>query len=203
MNFLFDGIFSEEDITNLNEELLLEMANLSYKRTGLPYDIWIDSEGVNRKNTHYGPRIKVKVNGRFIPFEISEDPDIPDSVKNTGLTDFPYKNKIREYVIVYRKVLLAHYYKQIDDVDALNLLKTLRQASEAEIQLADIIDTRPNLRIEYQWDNEECLYRIDVMSDTRIIKTSYAMDAFYLFKELTELQKEYTPSKIINLDDSK
>ena len=198
----FDDVFSIFDVTELDEELLLEMANLSHKRTGLPYDIWIDSEGINRTNTHYGPRIKVKVDGKFIPFEISEDPDIPDSVKKTGLTDFPHKNKIREYVIAYHKVLLAHYYKQIDDLDALSLLKTLKQASEAELKLADMIDIRPNLRIEYKWNDEEYLYEINVVSDLETLKTCYAMDTTYLFKELSELQKAYTPDKIINLDNN-
>ena len=197
----FDDVFTDYDIDQLNENLLLEMANLSHTRTGLPYDIWIDSEGSDRKNTHSGPRIKVKVDGVFIPFEISDNPDIPDSIKKNGITDFPHKNNIREYVIAYRKILLAHYYKKIDDLDALSLLKTLKQASEAQTKLSDMIDERPNLRIEYKWDNEECLYKIDVVSDIETIKTSYAMDNFYLFKELSELQKEYTPNQIINLDD--
>lgn len=178
------------------------MANLSHTRTGLPYDIWIDSEGSDRKNTHNSPGIKVNVDGVFIPFEISDNPDIPDSVKKNGITDFPHKNKIREYVIAYRKILLAHYYKKIDDLDALSLLKTLKQASEAQTKLSDMIDERPNLRIEYRWDNEECLYKIDVVSDIETIKTSYAMDNFYLFKELSELQQQYIPDQIINLDDT-
>lgn len=191
----FDDVFSINDVTELNEELLLEMANLSHKRTGLPYDIWIDSEGVNRKNTHYGPRIKIKVDDRFIPFEISDDPDIPESVKKTGLVDFPHKNKIREYVSAYKKVLLAHYYKQIDDTEALNLLKTIKYAPEAEKQLELYTELWPNLRIEFNWDNQECLYVINVISDNGVIETVYAMDTFYLSKELTDLQLRYKPEK--------
>lgn len=196
----FDTVFSLNDINELNEELLLEMANLSHKRTGLPYDIWIDSEGVNRKNTHYGPRIKIKVDDKFIPFEISDNPDIPDSVKKTGIVDFPYKSKIRDYVIAYKKVLLAHYYKQIDDTTALNLLKTIKYAPEAEKQLELYTELWPNLRIEFNWDDSECLYIINVVSDNGIIETVYAMDTLYLSKELTDLQLKYKLQKTINLD---
>lgn len=195
-----DDVFSIEDITPLNEDLLLEMANLDHRRTGLPYDIWIDSVGADRNNTHNSPRIKVKVDGKFIPFEISEDPDIPESVKKTGLTDFPHKNKIREYVIAYRKVFLAHYFKQITDADALNMLKTLRRAPEAEEQLELLINEWPNLRVEYKWDEDELLYVINVLSDNGLIETIYAMDNMYLSREMNLLRVKYGPVEFINLD---
>lgn len=197
---LFDEVFSDNDVTELNEDLLLEMANLSHQKTGLPYDIWIDSEGVNRKNTHDGPRIKVKVNDQFIPFEISDNPDIPNTVKKTGVTDFLHKNKIREYVIAYKKILLAHYYKQIDDTDALNLLKTIKYASESEKQLEMYTTLWPNLRIEFRWDNDESLYVINVVSDKGVIETVYAMDTSYQSREVTELQLKYKIERTVNLD---
>lgn len=198
--FDFEDVFSIEDVTFLTEELLLEMANLDHRKTGLPYDIWIDSVGCERMNTHNSPRIKVKVDGKFIPFEISEDPDIPESVKKTGLTDFPHKNKIKEYVIAYRKVFLAHYFKQITDTDALNMLKTLRYAPEAEKKLELYTNSWPNLRAEYKWDTNELLYVINILSDNGLIETVYAMDNMYLSREMNLLRDKYGPIEFINLD---
>lgn len=198
----FDDVFSIEDITPLNEGLLLEMANLDHRRTGLPYDIWIDSLGSDRVNTHHEPRIKVKVDGRLIPFQISDNPDIPQSVKNNGITDFPHKNKIKEYVIAYKKILLAHYFKQITDVDALNMLKTIRYAPKAEQELELKLHSLSEITVEYKWDDDELLYVINVKSDNSIIDTIYAMDNMYLSKELTQLRIKYGSVEFTNLDNS-
>lgn len=78
----------------LNEQYLLEMANVKSTDTGLPYDIWIDSLGKDRDVEHNIPRIKVNVNGKYIPIEISDEPDIPESVKKMGIVDFDKKSLI-------------------------------------------------------------------------------------------------------------
>ena len=196
----FDDVIILDEVNSINEDLLLEMANLSHRRTGLPYDLWIDPQSVNRNNNHHEPRIKVNVDGKLIPFEISDNPDIPESVKRTGITDFPHKNKIKQYVIAYKKILLAHYYLKIDDVTALTLLKTIKYAPIAEENLEMYISETPNLRVEYRWDAEELLYVIEVKSDRGLIETIYAMDNMYLSRELNLLRVKYGPIDCINLD---
>ena len=41
-----------DELLILNEDALFEMANIKAKRTGLPYDLWIDSMGIDRGNEH-------------------------------------------------------------------------------------------------------------------------------------------------------
>ena len=52
------------------------MANVSKDDTDLPYDLWIDSDGKNRKAGHNSPRLKVDVDGDIIPVSIINDPQI-------------------------------------------------------------------------------------------------------------------------------
>ena len=83
------------------------MANVKSFDTGLPYDLWIDSVDADRKTSHSNPRLKVNVDGQFITMEISDNPDIPDSVKKKGITDFKNKTLIQKL----KKVLYNLYNK--------------------------------------------------------------------------------------------
>lgn len=110
---------------------LYEMAKVNKQDTKLPYDLWIDSIGKDRKNTHYLPRIKVEVNNKQIPVLIDEhNPDIPDSVKKKGIETFKDIQKIKEYIKVYYDVFMKHWNREISDREALNQLNSL----EARIQ---------------------------------------------------------------------
>lgn len=119
--FMFEEYF--EQLNNLEEDYLLEMANVNKQDTGLPYDIWIDSMGLNRNNTHNEPRIKVEVDHNLIPMTISKtNPDIPESVKKQGITTFKGINKIKDYIKKYYDVFIKHWNKELTDKQALNLL---------------------------------------------------------------------------------
>lgn len=100
----------------LDEDLFFEMANVSKEDTGLPYDIWIDSNGKDRKIGHNSPRIKVDVEGDRIPVSISNDPKILVS------KEIPKFSIIKRYIIKYLDVFLKHWNKEITDRQALNLL---------------------------------------------------------------------------------
>lgn len=182
----------------LNEDLLFEMANLEKRDTGLPYDIWIDSAGKSRSNSHSNtPRIKIDVNGDLIPVEISDNPDIPDSVKKQGVPNIPHFSEIKKYVKAYKKVFLAHYLNQISDKQALNLLGPIKLAPQSEISLSQIIDQTPNTIIKYRWDNKELLYIIEVYKDNSKVDTLYALGEYNLFKYLGELKNKYQPIDIV------
>lgn len=185
----------------LNEQLLYEMANVKSSDTGLPYDLWIDSIGVDRKNTHNNPRLKVNVDGQFIPMEISDNPDIPDSVKKKGITDFKNKALIQRYIKAYKEILLAHYNKQISDKQALSLLGTFKTADDAKLSLADIIDITPNVVIEYSYDSVNYLWCIEVYSNSKLISTSYELSEKDLFAKLNELKSKYNPTRITHRDN--
>lgn len=125
-----------EMLNNDLEASAYEMANVSKEDTGLPYDFWIDSKGEGR--TSHGPRIKVRLQGQDVPVTISDEPDIPESVRKTGVTDFPHLAEIKKYVRAYKDVLLAHYKHLISDRQALNLLSTLDQSKIQIVKLNEM-----------------------------------------------------------------
>ena len=198
---ILDKIYSLQEA--INEELLLEMANVRACDTGLPYDLWIDSCGVNRTNKHNVPRIKVNVDGNLIPIEISDNPDVPESVKKTGNNvEFKYKAVVLEYVKAYKNILLAHYNQLISDKQALNLLGNIKDAHKATQELELFTNAWPNLRIEFEWNEDELLYEISVVHDNGVLETAYALTNFEFFSKVTELQRKYTCNKMINLGNS-
>lgn len=91
-----------------------EMAIVSKKDTKLPYDIWIDSEGKNRKTKQNYPQLIIDCNGNRIPVSISENPEILVKKKISG---FP---KINSWIKKYLAVLLQHWNRKITDREALN-----------------------------------------------------------------------------------
>ncbi len=93
-----------------------EMAIVSKKDTKLPYDIWIDSEGKNRKTKQNYPRLIIDCNGNRIPVSISENPEI---LVKKNIYDFP---KINSWIKKYLAVLLQHWNREITDREALNQL---------------------------------------------------------------------------------
>lgn len=109
----------EEIIIALRESHnLYEMANVSKQDTGLPYDIWVDSAGKDRRVSH-GPRIKVAVNGksrRMPEISISDNPELKAGRPFEGM------NVVIKWVQKYKDVLLKHYNKELTDKQLLNLL---------------------------------------------------------------------------------
>lgn len=99
-------------------EKLLEMANVSKNDTKLPYDIWIDSFGKDRSVKHNVPRVKVNVDGEWIPISIEDNPKILVKRRNS----FKGEKEIIEYIKKYLNVFISHWNKEITDREALNLL---------------------------------------------------------------------------------
>lgn len=105
-----------EQLNNLNEDYLCEMANVSKEDTGLPYDLWIDSEGKDRKTQHSMPRLKVDVNGDRIPVSIEQNPKI------LADKEIPKFARVKKYIQKYYNVFIKHWNKELTDKQALNLL---------------------------------------------------------------------------------
>lgn len=105
---------------------MIEMANVSKNDTGLDYDLWIYSAGIDKKTKHNEPRIKVDVNGNRIPVSISSNPKILTSDKIKGF------NKIKDYIIKYENVLLKHWNKEYTDKQALLKLNTINDELDDE-----------------------------------------------------------------------
>ena len=135
-----------EDLNNLcEEEKLFEMANIRKDRTKLPYDIWVDSHGSNRKNKHSSNRIKIDVNGTLIPIEVSDNPSIPKSaLKNMSKVFIPHFSEVKNYIVKYKNVFLAHCDSEIDDFDLISILITSHTKEEAEEKLSELKINRKN-----------------------------------------------------------
>ena len=129
---------ANELLNNDLEASAYEMANVSKEDTGLPYDFRIDSRGQDR-GVH-APRIKVRLQGKDVPITISDNPDIPESVKKAGTNDFPHLAEVKKYVKAYKEVLLAHYKHLISDKQALNLLSTIANSDNSRIQLVKMTE---------------------------------------------------------------
>lgn len=192
-----------DELLILNEDALFEMANIKAKRTGLPYDLWIDSMGIDRGNEHcYHPRIKIRLEGStFIPIDISDDPKIPDSVLKVAGKDFINNlPTIKKYIKAYKDVLLAHYYKKIDDTQAGNLLSTIGRASEALDKLNKLLDRQRISKTLFHWDNLQYLYVIDLFnSSNELLDTIYASDSKRLNQELNNLKLIHDNLEIIEV----
>lgn len=186
----------------LNEDAIFEMTNIQAKRTGLPYDLWINSVGVDRGNEHSNTtRVKIRLEGNaFIPLEISDDPKIPESVLKVAGNDFINNlPKIKKYIKSYKEILLAHYYKKIDDTQAGNLLSTLGRASDALYKLNKLIDKQRIGKATIYFDNLQLIYVIELFnSSDELLDTIYASDSKRLNIEVNNLKSVYKDIEIEN-----
>lgn len=115
-----------EQLRQINEDQLWEMANLHPRDTGLPVIVWADS---NRQMKH-GLRIKFQNSysdktdsSSLVPMTISEDPQIPVQVKlRISKADL---QKVQQWVILNKDLLVAYAEEKITTKDFVNSLKTL------------------------------------------------------------------------------
>lgn len=110
-----------------NDAFAMTMA--SKEDTGLPYDFWIYNKGAKAKGNSRA-HIIVQVFDNPIPILVSDEPDIAESAKQSGIKDFPYLTEIKEYVKAYAKILIAHYYDEITDKKVLTMLSTIDKAND-------------------------------------------------------------------------
>lgn len=102
----------------LQSRTLQEMANVIKEETGLPYDVWLDSQGRLRPLQHKFPRLKVIVDGKMIPVSI-------DKFQPAILVDakIPKFGKVARWIKENYPILIGHWDGKIDDNIAKKLLK--------------------------------------------------------------------------------
>ena len=182
----------------MKNELLFEMVNVRSRRTGLPYDLWLDSSGSQRETQHNMPRIKVNVDGNLIPVEISDNPKIPSSVKLTK--DIPHKMIVLRYVQAYKDILLAHFNNKIDDKDALDLLGPLSKAKEHCLRLDDLVVTTPKCVAKFRYNTDELLYEIEIYQEDRLLAVAYVMNLYEVISKIEEFKEEFNIVEIVDED---
>ena len=97
-----------------------EMANLTRKNSGEPFDIWVDSAGKIRNAKHNEPRVKASNNGvtivaGFKNGEYSNFQTAKDKIKQFGKN-----NELRNYLIKIKPLLELHWENKVDDQTFLN-----------------------------------------------------------------------------------
>ena len=103
--------FLEEDYIESNKQPLYEFADLVPEDTNLIAVIWVDGP----RNMKHSKRIKFQNNnatslngGEMIPITISDDPQIPNSVKSKLKIKEKELTRIKQWIILNKDVLLAY-----------------------------------------------------------------------------------------------
>lgn len=105
------------------ERNLFEMANVDTVDSGLPFSVWIDHNGVDRRVKHNSPRIKIEIDHKLLPYLI--DDSEPKFLTNTSHVKKIKSRDIDElnrWVIENYQVLMDHWNGLISDKEALNKL---------------------------------------------------------------------------------
>lgn len=197
-NEIEEKIFDIMELDQLNEDLLWEMATITPQRSGIPYKMWLDPMGVTRGNEHtFSPRLKIEVDGKFIPVEISDNPQIPNSVKKTGIKEPKKFNEVQDYIRAYEDIMLAHFYGKIDDRDATYLITKLSNAPKAKKELDSLLKNYGYI-IEYYWDTSELIFILEMKEETSgyVEYRDTALDRGELFKIITDLKTNYQIKEI-------
>ncbi len=126
-----------EQLNDLDEDYLIEMAVVSKEDSELPYDIWLDKAGHQRNVPHNKPRIKVRVNNDLIPVLISDNPDVPENVKkNNSNWNFKGLNNVKKFILKYKDVLIQYWENQLTDKQVLNALGTYKSDNHVPGQMS-------------------------------------------------------------------
>lgn len=119
-----------EELIKLHEERteLFEMSNHFKEETGLSRVVWSSVKSGNEK---HGPRIKVQKTeaNKAIPDEwfsvtISDEPTIINNSKKIKINAKELK-KIKQWVLLNKEVLLAHWNGETSSLQLANSLKSI------------------------------------------------------------------------------
>ena len=117
MYYEFTDGLSEEDF----EEELGEMAHLWVEYSKLPYRVMIDHDGIKRKRRNNSPRIMISIKDNYkLVVPISIDRENPEILIDKEVSKFEI---VKEWIKFNYEILIKHWNRKIDDLDALSLLK--------------------------------------------------------------------------------
>lgn len=119
-----------EQLNTLEEDYLVEMANLSPKRTGLSVTIWSDNNGINRNVAHNEPRVKIGKNNYWVVVTIASDPVIKAQSANIKKSEMEQIMLGIEYVSRNYDLFLKHFISSNEEFDDQDLMDALRQRGE-------------------------------------------------------------------------
>lgn len=142
----------------------------------------------------------MEVDRNFIPVEISDNTQIPNSVKKPGAKEPRDFDKVQDYIRAYKDVMLAHFYGKIDDSDVTTLLKTINNADNAKKELDKLLGNYGYI-IEYVWNVPELVYTLEMKEETSgyVEYRDTALDRGELFKIISDLRSNYQIKEVKDL----
>jgi len=124
----------------LEHQPMFEMANIVKDITGLPFNIWIDSEGKDRNIGHSSMRIKIRYGGKEISISFYGEPKIESGEQYLSEFGKQKVNEVIKYVKKHIVLFTSHWNHDIDDIRfgfAVNLLRhNLEMSDEEAMKLA-------------------------------------------------------------------
>lgn len=120
--------FLEMEYIECNKQQLYEFADFTPEDTNLCSVIWVDGP----RNMSHGKRIKFQNNtsnklngGEMIPVTISEDPQIPNSVKTKLKIKEKDLTRIKQWVVLNMQTLLDYVDGKISTKQLYQLIRPL------------------------------------------------------------------------------
>ena len=118
--------------TVYTDEMLLEMANISQRTTGLDVIIWVQTNNTQSTGKHNLPRIKFQNNTAtkiqtnvLIPISISDNPTI--LLKNSDLNKIKISqtqiNGIKQWIMKNKEILIDYWEENITTDELFQKLK--------------------------------------------------------------------------------
>lgn len=105
-----------------DSERLFEMANLFPKHTGLPFVVWISTgQGIQ-----HDVRVKVSSGPKAIPSQMISVALRPDVHVIEGHMSPDHLTLLRQWIALNHAVILRYWEGQIDTIDAIQALKSIR-----------------------------------------------------------------------------
>lgn len=124
----------EETIRLITEnEILMEMANLSYNRTNLQADIWSDHRGSIRNKRDKQPRVKISTSDAEVSVSIERKPKILAQTKNIKQSDMKKIKEAMNYVGRNYDLFLKHYNDRTNEFDDYDLFMALAERGDYKI----------------------------------------------------------------------
>lgn len=99
-----------------------EMANLTRKDSGQPFDIWVDSAGEGRKAGHSCIRVKAKNNGETVTAGFDKDGNYTNfKTPKDVLKRFGKAKELEKYLTEIKIIIELHWEGKITDREFLNI----------------------------------------------------------------------------------
>lgn len=124
----------EETIRLITEnEILIEMTNITTNRSGLQADIWSDHNGTSRNKKDKSPRVKIGTSNAEVSVSIEKEPKILAQTKNIKQSDMKKIKDAMDYVGRNYDLFLEHYMDTKNKFDDYDLFKALAERGDYKI----------------------------------------------------------------------